>query len=268
MRKRTIVTAVLMLMLCAGVLPTGAQEGVEPQRIEITGADGQLLVGFYYVPAAPSPAGAPDPGRRPPPSTPPSTLPASEGSPGVLLLHMIGGDSESWSSLTPALTQAGYATLAVDMRGFGETGGAQDWGLAEQDTYLWLDWLADQPEVDPNQLNIVGASVGANLALRAMAEDNRIVTTVALSPGAEYWGVTTEEAMAGIGDRPLYFIASQGDTYSAGSVWYLAAMTQGDTAVRVYPQDAHGTDILQGLVGVGMEIVDWMTYQNHSSSRP
>ncbi len=47
--------------------------------------------------------------------------PQPEGAPAVLLLHGLGATAESWALQMPALIQAGYRPLAVDVRGFGKT---------------------------------------------------------------------------------------------------------------------------------------------------
>ncbi len=45
--------------------------------------------------------------------------------PGVILLHMAGGDRQVWEStgLVQRLVESGYAVLAVDIRGHGDSGG-------------------------------------------------------------------------------------------------------------------------------------------------
>jgi hypothetical protein len=53
--------------------------------------------------------------------------------PGVVLLHMLGSNRAVWEEvgLQEQLLRRGYAVLAVDMRGHGESGGERDWVLAE-----------------------------------------------------------------------------------------------------------------------------------------
>ena len=191
MRKQGVVwTLVGLLVLGGAVLPALAQGGTG-EVVQVAAEDGLALVGDYYAPAGEA---------------------LDAGAPGVLLLHMLNSNRAAWAGLIPPLQEAGYAVLAVDMRGHGQTGGRADWPLAEADVQTWLDWLRAQEGVDPARLSLVGASIGANLALRGMANDPDVLTAVALSPGLDYRGVTTADAIATIDDRPVMLVAGQGDT--------------------------------------------------------
>ncbi|GAB4572284.1 MAG: hypothetical protein Kow0077_11290 [Anaerolineae bacterium] len=242
---------ILALALSAGLLipvlaATAQGDGpadlpsAEPVTLAAS-ADGLTLVGDFYP-----------------------ALPVDEqetAAPAVLLLHMLGSDREAWAPLIPALHEAGYAVLAVDMRGHGETGGAQDWPLAEQDVADWLAWLRAQDGVDAERVNLVGASIGANLALRGLANDDTVVTAVALSPGLDYRGVTTEDAVAAV-TRPLMLVAGQGDRYSAESVRALGAALQGAGLVRFYASGLHGTQFLPQEPSLEALIIHWLDWQN------
>ena len=83
---------------------------------------------------------------------------------------MYGGQRADWLPLIPALTNAGYRVIAVDLRGHGETGGSNDWQAAIGDVQTWLDWIEAQPSMNPDKIAIVGASIGANLALVGCAQ--------------------------------------------------------------------------------------------------
>ncbi|HSC79555.1 MAG TPA: alpha/beta fold hydrolase, partial [Chitinolyticbacter sp.] len=108
---------------------------------------------------------------------------AQEGKGAVVLLHMtVPEGRKTWAPLLPKLQAAGWSVLAVDLRGFGQTGGLADWELAPRDVDAWLTWLARQPGVDPKRIALVGASAGANLALQACAGRPACPTVVALSP--------------------------------------------------------------------------------------
>jgi pimeloyl-ACP methyl ester carboxylesterase len=148
----------------------------------------------------------------------------------------------SWETLIIPLVEAGYAVLSVDLRGHGETGGTVDWKLADQDIQNWIDWLSQQPGIDPNGINLIGASIGGNLALRGIAANEQIVTSIALSPGLDYQGVTTEDVMKGL-PRPIFLAVAQDDG-SASSVKKLAGMVGGAGLVRYYTGSRHGTQLL------------------------
>lgn len=235
-----VMVVVLALALGSGLALAQDGEGIEPVEVSLDAADGLTLVGDYYAVSSDDEAGVP----------------------AVLLLHMLGSNRTLWAPLIPELSEAGYTVLAVDMRGHGATGGAQDWPLAEADMQAWLDWLREQPGVDGDRLNVVGASIGANLALRGMANDSQVVTAVALSPGLDYRGVTTEDALATIDGRPVYLVAGQGDRYSADSVRTLTGQIQGDGLMRLFDSAVHGTTLLPEQTTLGPSIVAWLDWHN------
>jgi len=219
----------IILLVCIGLIWTmdivTARQGEglpAAQAVTVTADDGLMLVGDYY----------------------PATTDSGHPRPAVLLLHMIGSNRESWSPLTPALTEAGYAALGVDLRGHGETGGEINWTAATADVQTWLDWLRGQAGVRADSISIIGASIGANLALIGCGNDPDCMTTIALSPGLVYYSLKTDEAVSNqLSNRSTLLIASQIDTYSAESVRQLFAIASGDVGAQLYAGTAHGTNL-------------------------
>jgi pimeloyl-ACP methyl ester carboxylesterase len=206
-----------MLLLAA---PAFAQRDNRAEVVTATATDGLTLVGEFYA--------------------------ADDSAPTVLLLHMFNSSLSAWEPLIPTLTDAGYNVLTVDLRGHGNTGGARAWLLAERDVTTWLDWLGDQPSVLPDRIAIVGASIGANLALIGCAYDERCVTAIALSPGYDYSGVVLNEAVLdALAERSVILVAALGDAYSADSVRGLVAVASGDLGAQFYVGRRHGTDMLR-----------------------
>jgi alpha-beta hydrolase superfamily lysophospholipase len=236
MKKGFILVTLIALLLAA--LPVMAQEGPQPQRVEITASDGWVLVGDLTLPA--------DTGET--------------GAPAVLLMHMYNDSRQAWADLVDPLLDAGYAVLAIDLRGHGDTGGARDWELAQQDTQAWVDWLRTQPGVDPARISLIGGSIGSNLALRGMAADEAIVTAIALSPGLDYYGVTTEDAVTAI-RGPIFIATALLDGQSSAGVKILAGKVKGDALIRYYSGFMHGTDLLAVPDMIPL-IISWLDLYN------
>lgn len=187
--------------------------------------------------------------------------PADSPGPGVLLLHMWRGQKEDWAPFATRLQEAGYAVLVLDLRGHGESGGSAE----PVEPQLWIDdvvqaWqvLAEQPEVDGQRTAIIGASIGANLALRAAAELEQVQAVALLSPGLEYHGVTTEDGMAAYGERPVLIAAAEGDTYAADSAHELVERAQGSPVLTLYPGSAHGTDLFATQPDLAHLLLGWL----------
>ncbi|MDX1436144.1 MAG: alpha/beta fold hydrolase, partial [Anaerolineales bacterium] len=183
--------------------------------------------------------------------------------PGVLLLHMLGGGKGEWEEPATRLAEAGYAVLAIDMRGHGETNDNINWTDAGTDHQQAINYLAGLGDVDPDRIGIMGGSIGANMALRAGATREGIRTVVLLSPGLDYAGVTTESALSTYGDRPIMIVASSEDTYAAESSETLADQAQGEVNLVMYDGAGHGTRMFPREEGLITSIIEWFdTHMN------
>ncbi len=204
------------------------------QRVTFATTDGVTLVGTYYAPAG-------------------------TAAPGLVLIHMVDGRRTDWNSLAAILQGQGYAVLSLDLRGHGESSGTQEWGKMADDVTVAYRFLSGQPEVDPAHLALVGASIGANLALNFAASEPAVKSLVLLSPGLDYRGVKTEAAMKAYGARPVLFIASKTDTYAAQSVDALAKLAQGKKQqVQTYENAGHGTQMLGQADGLEDLVLNWL----------
>lgn len=210
--------------------PTGPPDPIE---VDVPGAGGLTLKGTFYG-AVPNAA------------------------PGVLLLHMYGETRATWDELARRLQAAGIASLAIDLRGHGATGGAEDWLLAPQDVTAAYEWLGMRDDVDAGHLGVVGASIGANLAMVLGASDPTVDAIGLLSPGFDYFRVEIGGAMLLYGDRPALLAATELDGYSATTVRTMADQAMGPVELIVYPGDAHGTFMFDTEPGLIDSIVDFL----------
>ncbi len=201
--------------------------------ILLTTQDNVQIAGFYYPP------------------------PNKSGVPAILLLHMYGQNKESWPSFAKAAQESGYAVLAIDLRGHGDSGGGQNFELMDNDVNAALSWLLNRPEVNGERIGIVGASIGANLALRGGSSHPQVKSLVLLSPGLSYRGLTTLDALATYGQRPIMLVAAEGDAYSADSARKLNSQALGQHQLKIYPNNQHGTAIFEAQVGLEPMILAW-----------
>ena len=178
--------------------------------------------------------------------------------PGVLLLHMIYGQRQEWEGLARTLSQNGYAALAIDLRGHGETGGEMNWDLARQDISQVWQTFASRQEIKSNSTAVIGASMGANMAVLLGADQPDIRALVLLSPGLNYYMVQTAEPLAAYGDRPVLIIASQEDSYAAISSEELLKYAQGEALLEMYAGNGHGTAMLGNQPDLSTLLLDWL----------
>ena len=177
---------------------------------------------------------------------------------GVILLHMLWGNRTSWDEYARELADAGYAVLSIDLRGHGETGGAVDWESAVSDLQQVWSYLIERPNIDLDRTAFVGASIGANLALIAGANEPAVRTVVLLSPGLSYAGVKTEAAMQSYGERPVLIAASKEDTYAASSSIALEANALGESQLIMYEDAGHGIFMIKAEPELSQLIIEWL----------
>ncbi|MBN1679853.1 MAG: alpha/beta fold hydrolase [Anaerolineae bacterium] len=178
--------------------------------------------------------------------------------PGVLMVPMRGRDRSSWEPLAGRLQASGYAVLTIDLRGYGETGGSVDWSLAPGDVREALALLSELPGVDASRLVVVGAAIGANLALNACADAAGCVGAVLLSPGLDIKGITAADALARLGSRPVLVIASENDDNNPADSLTLDSLAGGDHQLVIMPEGGRGTDLLDAFPDLLDRIADWL----------
>jgi len=204
---------------------------------------------------------------------PSRSRPANGKAPALILLHQRAKDKSSWGGLADELTAEGYSVMAIDLRGHGETVDPQgrpipldslrdaDYAAMLKDVAAAHTFLTQRSGVDADRVGIIGASIGANLGLLYAADDRRIRTVVALSPGLNYRGLQPLVAMSGLDKRPLFLIASKGDKPSADACAALqqAAVKEAPVSVRLFDGTAHGTDLLAANAGLDQTIISgWL----------
>ncbi len=122
----------------------------------------------------------------------------------VILLHMMPSDRKSWSAFQQVLLKNRIASLAIDLRGHGESvkteeGPRLDYKkFTDEDhhKYLYdvlgaLDWL-EAKKYSKDQIMMVGASIGANIAIWSLKDEPSLAGAVLLSPG-NYRGIDPVE---------------------------------------------------------------------------
>jgi pimeloyl-ACP methyl ester carboxylesterase len=185
---------------------------------------------------------------------------SSARAPGVVLVHMLSRNKSDWHGLPERLRDAGITALAIDLRGHGgSSGSAGDLTAMVQDVRAAAQWLATRPNVRPDAIGVVGASLGASLALLAAVDLPQVRALGLLSPSLDYRGLRTDAALVKrLGSRPLWLCASSEDPLALRTLRDMAADTSGPREQVVSSAVAHGTVLLERDGDVGRALVDWL----------
>ncbi|MYB68638.1 MAG: alpha/beta fold hydrolase [Gemmatimonadetes bacterium] len=195
-----------------------------------------------------------------------------ESLPVVILLHDLGGSKADWLNNTGtyvALLERGYAVLAIDMRGHGDTPIPDDRQFLElidielsyRDVEAALIWLSSQPEIDISRIAVVGSGLGGNVAYVSSGFfPAQIKTSVSLSPGL--WGgdslepLVIEAGLEPFAPRSILFMVGDQEQIDTGDVILsyaefarnLEAQTVEPKELRIFPGSAdHGFELLDNI---------------------
>ncbi|MHB8831398.1 MAG: alpha/beta hydrolase [Patescibacteria group bacterium] len=141
----------------------------------------------------------------------------------AILVHMMNLDRRSWAPFQQVLAKYGIASLAVDLRGHGESlateeGTKLDYKKFEDDQHQQsindidaaVAWLVEK-KYPVDRIMTVGASFGADLALAELQQEPRLCGAVLLSPG-NYRGMDpADDAMYVKPHQALWAAASDSD---------------------------------------------------------
>ncbi len=250
--RGTILLAALLwppVLLAAGAREAFAQEDARPagqaRPVSLTTSDGLRLHAVYWA--------------------------GKDGGMGVVLVHMASRSSEDWRRLAERLANNGVHAIAVDLRGHGKstTNSAgqpltydalttEDFQAMVADVGAAVRFLRDETTANPDKILLLGASLGANLAIQYAAGDAKIANVMLLSPGLEYKGVTSENAVERYGDRPLFIAVSKEDRFAAKSALVLDALAKGKKYLKIYSGAGHGTKMLSREPSLEPTLFKWM----------
>lgn len=186
-------------------------------------------------------------------------------SPAIILLHMLGKDKSDWVDFARKLQKEGFAVIAIDFRGHGDSDG--NWQKFEEkdfndfilDVEAAKEFLSRQPKVNINSLSIVGASIGANMAVKYSLQ-NELKTIVLLSPGLNYRGVNIEKDISSL-KIPIFLSASEEDKYSSESSKKIHELLKTTSEFNLLSNAGHGNNMFV-VPELSDKIIKWLKKNN------
>lgn len=198
----------------------------------------------------------------------------------LILSHMMVATKESWRDFAVKMQNLGYESLAIDLRGHGESRaeGSEDGKIKRfncrdfsdgehQKSILDLesavDYLIKERRATSEKIVFVGASIGANLSLRYISEHREFKKAVLLSPGLDYKGIKTEPMVKNLkSDQKIFFVSSRDDEIkdNAEENQKLYDLTFANTVskIKIYEFGGHGTEMLKNQKGLINLIIDFI----------
>jgi len=237
-----------LLMVALLLVPFVATDAAAQAVLDIEGYGGDVLKATYYSPGKPGP--------------------------GVLLLHMCNSDRRAWAGLGAKLAARGIHALALDYRGYGESGGkrsedpleaqANQAALWPKDIDAAVGVLTGQAGVDRERIGVGGASCSVDQAIKLARRLPQVKTLVLLA------GATDREGEAFLDSNPwmpVFGAAAADDPGAVDEMRWLVGFSAfpGNRAVD-YPRGGHGTDMFSVQADLEPAIVDW--FDQHLVKQP
>ena len=219
------------------------------ELVSLRASDNLTVAGDYYPPGTPS-------------------------AKGLLLLHMMPADRASWRAFAEKAAAAGFHTLAIDLRGHGQSAGGPDGyknfsdaehQASRHDVITAVEFLKARGAA---RIFLGGASIGANLALQYLAEYPEARAAFLLSPGLDYRGIATESLAEKLAKhQALYLAASSEDMRSSGHAAVQMArrlyqLMPGAKEIREFDGAGHGTTIFEREPQFMDDVLQWLNEQN------
>ena len=236
MRYTTSVLAAAAFLALAA-LPAAAGS----MDVDLEAADGTMLKATYMSPGKPGPA--------------------------MLLIHQCNMDRKSWSGIASQLVDAGVHVLTMDLRGFGESGGAgiREAGgfppflrTASGDVDMAFDYLVKQDGVDASRVAAGGASCGAMLTADLAARRDVKALMLLSGPPSE----AAVANMAAKSDLAVFAAAATGDTITAGVDKQLKGAVDGskhpNSTAKIYDGPEHGLPMFAKNADLEPALISWL----------
>jgi dienelactone hydrolase len=224
------------------IVALGLSAEVQMKDVDIKAPDGANLKGTYF-----------SPGRR---------------GPAILLLHQCNMDRHAWDGLAKDLAASGFHVLAIDYRGYGDSGehfanqGERRKVVQEKwpsDVDAAYAYLTEQKGVDKTRTAAGGASCGVTQSSNLATRHHEIKALMLLS------GVASGEAKSYIANSPglpVFGAASEGDTDAAKGIKEVLEVSKNPhSTVKLYAGTEHGVPMFAKNSELEPMIVSWLNAQ-------
>jgi len=182
------------------------------------------------------------------------------GAPTIVVVHDWGGSLERWVFIAERLQSHGFGVVLFNLRGHGGATSAyyfftdEQVGRMRDDVALALAFARGRAG---GALHLLGAGVGANLALCVAAKEG-VDRVVAVSPGLNYRGVAVEDAIKALDPESVLLVASQEDVYSIYSIRKLRRLMPKQPESRLLSNAGHGVWVLMRQPATIEMIARWL----------
>lgn len=186
---------------------------------------------------------------------------SGNGDRGVVLVHSQGRDRSDWSTFAEKLSDHGFNVVALDLRGHGESSGPEVLGEADyaamvQEVEAAAGYLRQK---GAQSVTVIGAKLGASLALHAGAGTEDVSNVVMLSPGLNVLGLKVSRALTDYGAKPILLVASDTDSGGSRAAEAIKQNALGDADFELLTDAGVGVRMLNRSPDLEGLIISWLS---------
>jgi len=201
--------------------------------------------------------------------------------PTVVLIHSLGYNSSRWTGIQDKLTEAGYAWVAIDLRGHGKSVQNSEfkrisWLNMKQKAFLKYpadvssvlkEIAATYKKISLNNWAIIGGDIGGNTGVLA-AQNMQVKpqAIVLISPNTSYKGLYIPVAITELGNTAFLCVASDKDNGAIQAEQTLRKFAQADFEVYNVPRNGSGMMLLNQNPELSDMIIKWIDKYLKSSN--
>ena len=197
--------------------------------------------------------------------------PAKKATGAMLFLHMHRSDCTAWKSMTTYANRRGFATLALDFRGYGKSrnlsGINHGLAVANEDPKLFNSLYKDvtagvaylgRKGFNNDNIILVGANIGASAALDYGSRNTAIRGAILLTPRTRYMGMNSLKHLGKWGGRRLLFVSSEEDMKRGPRALYGRLLDKKRARLLTLTETGiNGTRMFGRVKGLEKTLVDW-----------
>jgi pimeloyl-ACP methyl ester carboxylesterase len=249
--KKIFLLVVLVAMFLCGNLESQAAT----KAFQCTAKDGFNITGTIYIPVR-------KPGKK---------------APIVILLHAIGSSKKDWKDLPDLICSKGYACLALDLRGHGQSiynakmkqsswlyFTNRDFGKYPDDVICAVEAVKTgyAKQIDTNRIIFVGNNIGANTAILAGSKLNRkggiVRSIVMISPRLTIKGMFVPIELVNYGAHPILIFDNKNVKVGMHDTFELKKYAQGNCVIKALNAHGMGASLYKSTPSIKTDTLNWI----------
>lgn len=195
----------------------------------------------------------------------------------VVLLHSIGSTKNAWNNLPELITEKGYACLALDLRGHGQSvhnaGMKQrswmyftdkDYAKYPQDVVSAVDAINTEyaKKIDTKKMIFIGCNIGANTAIIAASKINKkgnfVRSIVMISPRLNTKKLFVPLELVSFGQRPILIFDNKNSPKGFNETLEIKKYAQGECVLKVLTTPGMAMALYKSTPSIKTDIINWI----------